>query len=180
MASFQTLRFDGVLDEATKTLLERASRGAGASLRACASHRFERSYATIESESPVDADVLLRDIPAATLYDGAIIAIAIEPTPTDALPLLAEALGGAGRPSGVRTAERVGDALVVEFLAQRSPARFVLDIVDVELRRFHGYRRVELLTPAPAEWLARAAAEGLGAPEIDTSRILEALLERDV
>lgn len=169
-----------MLDEPTKAALERASTGAGGSLRTCSSDRFGRSYVAIESEKPIPAEALLREVPSATLYDDAVIVIAIEPTPTDALPTLAEALGGSGRPSGVRSAERVGDALLVEFSAQRSPARFVLDVVDVELRRYHGQRRVELLSPVPAQWLARLAAEGLGAPEIDEDRVLESLLERDV
>lgn len=180
MSSFQTLRLDAVLDESTKATLERTVRGAGATLRVRSSERFGRTYAAIESAVPVRADVLLRGLPGATLFDGAVIALAIEPTPADALPMLTTAVGGPGGPAGVKTAEPVSAALVVEFSAERSPARFVLDIVDLELRRFGGHRHVELLTPAPAEWLARAASEGLGAPDIDTSRILEALLERDV
>ncbi len=180
MASFQTLRLDAELDEPTTIALDRASEAAGGSVRTRFSHRFGRSYAAIESARPVPTDSLLHAVPSATLFDDAVIAIAIEPTPTDALPSLATALGGRGGPGGVRSAERIGDALIVEFSAIQNPARFVLDIVDVELRRYSGHRRVELLTPVPAEWLARMAAEGLSAPEIDETRILESLLGRDV
>lgn len=177
--SFQTLRLDAELDESTMKALEHASSAFGGSVRTRFSERFGRSYTAIDASQPVPAEALLQAIPSAALFDDGVIALAIEPMPTDALPDLAHALGGRGGPSGVRSAERVGDALIVEFSADHNPARFVLDIVDVELRRYNGHRRVELLTPAPAQWLARIAAEGLSAPEIDESRILEALLGRD-
>ena len=59
-------------------------------------------------------------------------------------------------------------------------AAVVLGVVDVELRRFHSGRTAELLTPLPAEWTAKIAAEGLQAPEIARDRVLEDLIERAV
>jgi hypothetical protein len=52
----------------------------------------------------------------------------------------------------------------------------VTRIVDMELRRFGGVRRTELLSPLPGDVIAAIAAQGLQAPEVASDRILEMLL----
>ena len=111
-------------------------------------------------------------------YDDAIIALAIEPTPADALPAIREALSGPGGPAGVLECDVSGGAAIVEFLPSRIAASLILNVADVELRRFRGYRKVTLLNPLPAEVTAKIAADGLQSAEITPERILEALLER--
>ena len=136
-----------------------------------------RTYALLEGNAAVEpsqADAAFSD---ATVYDEPVIALAIEPTPADALRNIMEALGGAGGPSGVVSCEAKDGAAVVEFKAATSAA-VVLHLADVELRRFNGYRTVTLLNPLPAETVAKIAASGLQAPQIGPDRILEMLLEQ--
>lgn len=109
-------------------------------------------------------------------YDEAIIALAIEPAPPDALRPLAQALGGPGAPAGVISADAVDGRLIVEFRPLVTQSSLLMRIADVELRRFNGSRRSACLTPLPVGIVARIAAEGLQAPEIAPDRILESLL----
>ncbi len=72
----------------------------------------------------------------------------------------------------------VSGVVIVEFQPARTLPSLILNLVDVELRRFHGYRQVTLLNPLPAEVAAQIAAAGLQAAEIAPDRILETLLEQ--
>ena len=127
----------------------------------------ERTYALVEG---VDSAFLPEMGPA-------IIALAVCPSVPEALPRLEEALGGPGRPAGVRSCERAGNAVVVEWDLNVTSARMVLDLCDVELARFQSGRVNTLLTPlSDASW-TKIAAEGLNAPEIAPNRVLETLIE---
>lgn len=128
---------------------------------------FNRAYALVEG---VDA-------PFAPELEPVFIALAVTCSVPEALPKLEEAFGGAGRPSGMISCERVADAIVLEWDLERTSARVMLDLVDIELARFHATRTGQLLTPIPLAWWTRIAAEGLDAPEIAPNRVLEALIE---
>lgn len=117
-------------------------------------------------------------MPEARWFGEAIIALAIEPAPADALPQIARALGGCGAPAGIAACEPVDGALVVEFRPRLTHPDLVTRIVDVELKRFSGSRCTHLLSPVPMDVMAAVAAGGLQAPEIGPDRILELLLEK--
>ncbi len=120
----------------------------------------------------------MQSFPSARWYDEAIIALAIEPTPADALPGIEAALQGDGSPAGVLECSIVPGAAIVEFRPAMISPSLILHLVDIELRRFHGYRTVALLNPLPSAVVAQVAAGGLQAPEIASDRILETLLEQ--
>ncbi len=80
--------------------------------------------------------------------------------------------------AGVLECTVLADIFVIEFEPARTMPSLILNIADVELRRFHGYRKVTLLNPLPADILAQIAASGLQASEIAPDRILETLLEQ--
>lgn len=134
-------------------------------------------YALVEGPAGVDPAELRERVPDARWYDETIIALAIEPAPQDVLPHLLHALRGPGAPAGISDAYQSGAKVVVEIRASVTQPAMVLRIVDVELSRFHGFRRMELLAPLPAGVVAEIAARGLQAPEIGPDRILESLLE---
>jgi hypothetical protein len=137
---------------------------------------FSRTYALVEGPEGVDPAEVAELVPHARWYDSPIIALAIEPLPPDALPLLAAALGGPGAPAGVCDCVTSGNSLLVEFRPDMTPANLIARIIDVELRRFGGVRRTRLLSPLPMAAAAAIAAQGLQAPQIASDRILEALL----
>jgi hypothetical protein len=136
----------------------------------------ERTYALVEGSDAACADAL-RAATRAHVFDRPVIALALCPSPAEALPALAAALAGAGRPEGVLGYDTEDGTAIVEWDLERTPARVILDLVDVELDRYHAGRTGELLTPLSLAWLARIAADGLHAPEVAPQRILEAQLE---
>lgn len=148
----------------------------GVRVQISAAGAVARTYAVIEGPEGVDPAEVQERIPDARWYDADIIALAIEPLPADALPVLVEALGGAGAPAGVADCTIDGRRLIVEFRPDVTPAALVMRIIDVELRRFGGVRRTQLLTPLTIRAAAAIAADGLQAPEIASDRILEPLL----
>lgn len=138
---------------------------------------IDRTYALVEGSTAVEPAELLAALPAARAFDTAIIVLAIEPTPPDALPAIAEALSGAGGLTGVLECKRSGRALIVELEPHKTSPALVLQLADIELRRFSGYRRVRTLAPLPADVVAAIAANAMQAPEVAPDRILETLLE---
>lgn len=148
----------------------------GVRVRVEKSHAAARTYALVEGPEGVDPAELMQAAADARWYDAPIIALAIEPSCADALPLLERALGGPGAPAGVCECTRVAGELLVEFRPDVTPPGLVLRIIDVELARLACARRIRLLTPLPVDLLAAVAAQGLQAPEIAADRILESLL----
>jgi hypothetical protein len=172
----RTLRIDAPASDAVHTRVREAFGHDGLRVRFGAGNAFSRTYVLLEGPEGVDpSDVQMR-LPDARWYDEAIIALAIEPAPLDALPYLARALGGPGAPAGVCGAETAENELIVEFRPSVTQPATIVRIADVELQRFHGYRRTRLLTPLPADVVAQIAADGLQASEIAPDRMLEALL----
>jgi hypothetical protein len=174
----RTVRFDGAIDDAQRRKIS-ASLPAGASLKFGAAHAAaKRTYGLVQGPASLEPSEVEPAFSNARWYDEPIIALAIEPTPADALPAIENALAGAGGASGILDCTAVAGLVVVEFQPARTVPSLILNLVDVELRRFHGYRKVTLLNPLPAEVTAQIAAAGLQASEIAPDRILETLLEQ--
>jgi hypothetical protein len=167
----RTLRVDASPDDRVVAL----SRD-GVRVRVSHAAEFTRTYALVEGPEGVDPAEIAQKLPQARWYDSPIIALAIEPLPPDALPLLAQALGGSGAPAGVCECTVTGGTLLLEFRPAVTPAHLIRSIIDVELRRFGGACRTRLLSPLPMATAAAIAAAGLQAPEIASDRILESLL----
>lgn len=140
--------------------------------------RTTRLYGLVLGSAAEDPDGVRQRLPAVRWYDEAIIALAIEPSPSDALPQLAAAIGGAGAPAGMLDCAIERQTLFVEMRPSITHPRLILDLVDAELRRFGGTRRIRSLAPLPPDAVARIAAQGLQAPDIGEDRVLEVLLER--
>jgi hypothetical protein len=174
----RTFRVDATLDEQQRTSIAAALRQAGASARFGPHNAFARTYALVEADDNVAPETIEQCVARGRLYDEAIIALAIEPTPMDALLACEDALGGAGRPAGIAACERVGSHLIVELRPSVTPFSFVATLLGVELRRFGGFRTSVLLAPLPEAVTAAIAADGLQAQEIAPDRILETLLAR--
>jgi hypothetical protein len=174
---FVTLRADGPLDGARRVAVDAAVRSAGGSSRWRTSARADRTYALLELPD-VKGLTAVAAASDAVVYDSPVIALAVFPAVAEALPPLLAALGGAGRPAGIRSCEPCDGGVVVEWDLERTPAAMMLAAVDVELRRFSSGRTAELLTPLPQAWIARIAGAGLQAAEITPDRVLETLIER--
>jgi hypothetical protein len=173
----RTLRIDAPPDEALQRRISAAFARDGVRVDFGRGHSFPRTYALIQGPAGADPVEIEQRFSEGRWYGEAIIALAIEPAPADALPGLLRTLDGPGRPAGVVGCEVAGTKLIVELQPTVTQPAFVLRIVDVELRRTSGWRRVELLSALPLEVVARIAADGLQAPEIVPDRILESLLE---
>ena len=167
-----TVRYNSIpADDVRSSLGEFAHRN-GATVTWLEHAALSRSYALIEGTSAGSLDMQA----GATVFETPVIALAIRPNVPEALPALADALGGPGRPSGVMSCETVAGAVIVEWNLERSPADTILALVDVELARFRASRANELLTPLPLAWWTAIASAGLQAPEIAPDRVLEALI----
>lgn len=156
-------------------------RSHGGTVQWRASERAKRAYASVEIPDGVGvaADALRAVAQSAvTVWDGAVIALAVFPALAEALPPLLDALAGPGRPAGVISCDAIDGGIAVEWDPERTGASVVLGTIDVELSAFACGRTAELLTPLTAAWAARIAAEGLQAPQIAPDRMLETLLER--
>lgn len=162
-----TLRYRAIPEKAEIARIEQLVSRSGGTIAWQQNPHFERTYALIEG---VDAALTPE-------MDPAIIALAVRPSTPEALPKLEEALGGGGRPSGMSVCERAGDAVILEWNLEVTPARIVLELVDIELARYHASRTNTLLCRIPLAWWTAIAAEGLSAPEIAPNRVLEALIE---
>ena len=178
--TFFTIRtgasFDGAAREAVETLP--FLRGATLSWRQ--NEALGRGYAIVEFDSKEPDSTVLSDAlpPGSKLYRGPVVALAVFPDQLEAVPALADALGGDGRPAGILSCERCDGGIIVEWNADVTSARTVLGLVDVELARWNSGRRCELLSALPVATIARIAADGLQAPSVAVDRVLETLLER--
>lgn len=171
----RTLRIDAPPAEALKARLVEALAHDGVTLEFGAAGEFGRMYALVQGPEGVDPAALEQLVPEGIWYPQAVIVLAIEPVPADALPQLLRALGGPGAPAGV-ACEAAQGRLLLEIAPSAAQPVLVLRTLDVELRRFGGYRRTQLLSPLSAVAAAACAAAGLQAPDVATGRILESLL----
>lgn len=141
---------------------------------------FGRTYALVRSNDEIDA-AALQAASGAVVFDGSVIAIAIEPSQADALPLLERALREPAGMPGIRSVDVLDGSAVIELDTNVTPVHRVFAVVDVELARFGApLRRTRVLAPMSANVMASVAAGGLACPEITPDRILESLLERPI
>jgi hypothetical protein len=173
----RTLRIDAPPGAALQTRIAAALARDGIRIDFGPQHSLPRTYALVQGPAGADPVEVEQRFAEGRWYGEAIIALAIEPTPADALPALLRALNGPGSPAGVSDCQIAETQLLVEMQPSLTQPGLVLRIVDVELRRTNGSRRVKLLSPLPVDLVARIAAAGLQAPEIAPNRILESLLE---
>jgi len=138
---------------------------------------LDRSYALLELPSATDA-AAIAEASGETVYAKPVIALALFPAVPEALSPLVEALAGAGGPAGVLSCASRAGAAIVEWDPEVTATPVIVELIDLELARFRSARIAELLSPLPASLLARIAAEGLQAPQIDPNRILELRIDR--
>ncbi len=174
---YSTLSIDGMLDSKQRAEIDDAVRRAGGTAVWRSSERASRTYALLELPDGYD-HAALRAACTGVVYDKAVIALALFPAVSEALPPMLEALGGAGRPAGILACRPCAGGAVVEWDPDITRAAVVLGTADVELRRFASARVAELLSPLPAAVVAKLAAIGLQAPEIEPQRILELRIDR--
>ena len=177
VSSYQTWRFDTGLPQKECSAFSAVASAAGMRSEVCSNERFGSTYVLLEIGEAARAQELAAKYPGATAFDPAIIALAIEPEAQDALPALASALSGPGAPAGMCSAQRRGNAVLVEFSPERTAWRTVKSVIDAELMRFgSATRRTSLLSPLSLEMESQIAADGLQCPGVEPSRVLEALL----
>lgn len=174
---YSTLSIEGVLEQKRRAEIDDVVLRAGGAAVWRTSEPARRTYALLELPDGYD-HAAIRAASAGVVYDKAVIALAVFPTVPEALPPLLEAMGGPGRPAGVLACRPFPGGAVVEWDPDLTQAAVVLGIVDVELRRFGGARVAELLSPLPPPIVAKLAASGLRAPEIEPKRILELRIDR--
>ena len=89
------------------------------------SERASRTYALLELPDGYD-HAALRAACAGVVYDKAVIALALFPAVSEALPPMLEALGGAGRPAGILACRPCAGGAVVEWDPDITRAAVVL------------------------------------------------------
>lgn len=174
---YRTLSFAGNPDDVRRAAIDRAVREAGGSIRWRTSETAGRSYALLEVPERADGDAI-RIATEGAPYDRAVIALAVFPAVPEALPYVIEAVAGSGRPEGVLAAHPCARGVVVEWDPERTRASVVVGLVDVELQRFASGRTADVLSPLPPAIVAKLAADGLEAPQIEPTRILELRTDR--
>lgn len=172
----RTLRIDAPPSEELQHRVTAELSREGLAVRFDGSVKAKRTYVLLQGPDSIDPAEIDAVSVNARSFPEAIIALAIEPAPADALPYLLNALNGPGAPAGVYGCEAVDGLAIVEFSPARTSPALVTALADAELRRFSGHRRTELLSPLTADAYARIAADGLKSPEIAPDRILESLL----
>lgn len=168
---YLTLSIEGVLDERRRAAIDDAAALANGRAIWRSSERANRTYALLELADKYDPATLRAA--GGMVYDKPIIAVALFPAMPEALPSLLEALSGPGRPVGVLSCKACPNGVLVEWDPDLTQAPVIMGLVDVELRRFASGRIVELLSPLPPQLVAKVAASGLRAPQIEPQRILE-------
>ena len=174
--TYLTLSVEGIVGDARRAAIDTFARDRGGKAIWRTSSTAGRSYASLDLPDGFDAAGLVAAADE-TLYEMPVIALAVFPAAPEALPGLREALAGAGRPAGVLACRPCEGGAIVEWDPSVTRADVVYATIDVELRRWGGGRRAELLSPLPPELTLRVAAQGLAAPEIGPGRVLEMLLE---
>ncbi|HEX8805410.1 MAG TPA: hypothetical protein VF741_00620, partial [Candidatus Aquilonibacter sp.] len=70
-----------------------------------------------------------------------------------------------------------GGGMLLEWDLDTTALDTIMDLIDIEIERFHARRTNFLLTPLPLAWWTTIAGNGLRAPEITPERVLEEQLE---
>ncbi len=175
MSAF-TLRFQPEPSDAEVRAVEHAAHDLGARVTWQHATACKRMYGLVESASPACVSTL-RNATVATVYDRPVIALAVFPSVPEALPPLLRALGGPGRPAGVRACDPCDGGMIVEWDLDATALDVIMNLIDIEIDRFRARRVNTLLTPLPLAWWTAIAASGLRTLEITPERVLEEQLE---
>lgn len=175
MSAF-TLRFQPEPSDAELRAVEHAARELGAHVTWQHATACKRMYGLVEGAAPACVS-RLREATVATVYDRPVIALAVFPSVPEALPPLMRALGGPGRPAGIHACDPCQGGMIIEWDLEVTAADTIMNLLDIEIDRFHARRVNALLTPLPLQWWTAIAASGLRAPDIAPNRVLEEQLE---
>ena len=175
MERLASVRFDRVLGEDERRELTRDLRSAGIATGPWRSPPgSERTYTSLHLDSAEPPHALERS--GARIHEPALTILELAPEHHASLNALAEALGGAGAPLGVRDCSRLTDALLVELDESVTPLATLVDVIDIELARTPGRRIVPVLGLSD-ERLAAFAAATLFDPALDAARLIETYTE---
>jgi hypothetical protein len=170
---FTSVRFERALADGERDDIARLLSSVGATVTSWSVlPAFGRSYA-LAARGPAAG---LPSMPGARVDEPPIVPLEIVPLHAGRLPALEVALGGRGRPAGVRECVRSGNSLLVELDESVTPLSFVVALVDVELEAAPGRRIVPLLGLGD-ESLADFASAMLREPDLDASRLIETYSE---
>jgi hypothetical protein len=170
---FASVTFDAVLAPVEREVAARELASAGAAVTSW-NAAAERTYAAV-TLSP-DASLAHQPLPGGRFDEPPLVVLRIVPESARRAAGLAEALGGPGRPAGIRAARPDGDALVVECEPAGTGLLLLLATIDAELATAPA-RRIEPLLPFDDATLTAFAGAVLGEPALDVSRLLETHLE---
>ena len=174
VSPYQTWRFDRELPHDERAVFAACAYTAGIRSEFVSSSRFERTYVLLDVPHGFEVSELAARYPSVRKNDVAIIALAIEPQQADALPALAQVLGGEGGPAGVTGADVAQGCLLLEFQPTTTPWKTIKVLMDGELLRFGNPARITtLLSPLWPEIEAQIAADGLQCPQLQTDRVIE-------
>jgi len=177
MKTYLSLRFGRMLSATEASSLAAHAHDAGWEPQIRRSERFARTYALLSGTRDAATDSFVSEYAGAERFADPLLALSIEPDAADGLPSLTAALKGHGGPEGILTAEIVEHELLIEFFPARTSWRLVRALIDVELGRYGSIvRRTTLLSPISPEMETQIAADGLQEPELNESRVLEALM----
>ncbi|HEX3457507.1 MAG TPA: hypothetical protein VHR97_06080 [Candidatus Baltobacteraceae bacterium] len=176
--TYLTLSMEGVPTDKQRHALEEAARRGGGHAIWRSSAAAGRSYASIALPNP-EAGASIATPAGTTLYEKAVIALAVFPASAEALPPLLDAFAGDGRPAGILACRAIPNGVVVEWDPSATGACLVTSLIDAELGRFACGRTSELLSPLPPEVITAIAAEGLQAEQIVPERVLELQIGSD-
>lgn len=180
MKRYASVRFGDALDRQERESATRALRSAGATATSWKT-TAARTYAGLEVDREADfkrlgdrlaGERLDERLPNARLDVPPLGVLRVRPVHAHLLARLSDALGGAGRPSGIIELVSDGDAVVVEFQPQRTPLHLVIALIDGELATAPG-RTIEPLVPFDDATLAAFAGGMLAIADLDASRIVE-------
>ena len=177
MKTYLSLRFGRMLSETEASSLAAQAHDAGWEPQIRHSERFARTYALLSAASDGATDSFVSEYAGAEHFTEPLLALSIGPDAVDGLISLAAALKGQGAPEGIATAEVVERELLIEFFPTRASWRLVRALIDVELARYGStVRQTTLLSPMTPEMETKIAADGLQEPDLNESRVLEALI----
>jgi len=176
--TYLTLSMEGVPTDKQRHALDEAARRGGGNVVWRSSAAAGRSYASVALPDP-NAGGSIPTPAGATLYEKAVIALAVFPALAEALPALMDALAGRGRPAGILACRAIPNGVVVEWDPSVSAAPLMTSLIDAELGRFACGRTNGLLSPLPPEVVTAIAAEGLRAEQIVPERVLELRIGSD-
>ncbi len=174
MKRFASVTFDGVLAACERHGAARTLRSAGATVTSW-NAGVGRTYATVVLDAAADT-AAVATASAARVDEPPLVVLHVTPRFADRVACIAEALGGPGRPDGVRDMRHDGEVLVVEVDARRTSLAVVLALVDLEAGGA-ALRRVEPLVALDDATLAALAGAALREPDLDATRLIETYLE---